>query len=205
LAKSRPSRTSGELKSDFLHVIDSHRWLAVSGCIWNLVKPKAPGAFKESVEKLVPNIGVMARDSVLLHARSLIKFYKNVEGRDGTDILLKDFGVSISSPIERRLERRDKQIEVHLLHLTHYRDPKYRAAIANPRVQRPDWNKQTSKVAELILTALKNCSKCPPRWAQAFARLHWACCELYRNKFFEWPKELGNRKDVYAYLRRLGL
>jgi hypothetical protein len=108
LAKSRPSRTSGELKSDFLHVIDSHRWLAVSGCIWNLVKPKAPGAFKESVEKLVPNIGVMARDSVLLHARSLIKFYKNVEGRDGTDILLKDFGVSISSPIERRLERREQ-------------------------------------------------------------------------------------------------
>jgi len=29
--------TTLELKAAFFHVIDDHRWLAASGCAWNLV------------------------------------------------------------------------------------------------------------------------------------------------------------------------
>ena len=112
-------------KAAFLHVIDDHRWLAASGCAWRLVGADAVNGTKTEADRLLPNIDVMIRDCLLLHARSLIKFYRN-NGRKKTDILLGDFEISINPSLEVKLERYEKPIEVHLLHLTDWRDCEYR-------------------------------------------------------------------------------
>jgi hypothetical protein len=96
-------------------------------------------------------------------------------------------------------------MEVHLLHLTHYRDPTYRARLGKPNVQRYDWDKETTTIAELIFTALKHCSTCSPLWAQAFGQLHAACDDLYRDKSFAWPDHLAEPGDVHANLTGIGL
>jgi hypothetical protein len=57
---------------------------------------------KREAHKLLPNIDVMILDSLLLHARSLIKFYRS----DGpsNDILLSDFAVPIEPLLNTRLK-----------------------------------------------------------------------------------------------------
>jgi hypothetical protein len=84
----------------FFHLIDSYRWLAASGCAWNLVGPG--GTQDGKFDQDLPNINVMVLDCLLLHARSLIKFYRNNSGCL-TDIVLSDF---LTSPTLPALKRR---------------------------------------------------------------------------------------------------
>jgi hypothetical protein len=92
--------TNLDKKDTFFHVIDSHRWLAASGCAWNLIKPG--GKQQSDFDKALPNIQVMVRDCLLLHARSLINFYTDYTNRkkDCTDILLRDYGISKGPTVE---------------------------------------------------------------------------------------------------------
>ena len=95
--------TQLNLRSAFLHVIDGHRWLAASARTWNVVGPHVTGQAKENIHRLLPNIDVTALDSVLMRARLLIKFYRNVSQRDN-DILLGDFRLAPS--MEARFQPR---------------------------------------------------------------------------------------------------
>ena len=80
-------------KGAFFQVIDSHWWLAASGCAWKIAGPDATEIEeKNEVHRLLPNIVVMIRDCLLLHARSLIKFYRCSKRHD-TDIVLCDVGI----------------------------------------------------------------------------------------------------------------
>ena len=137
-------------RSAFLHVIDGHRWFATSARTWNVVGPQASGAVKMESHRLLPNIDVTALDSVLMRARLLIKFYRNVSQRDN-DILLRDFGLSLSDALNSSLARFEHPIEVHLLHLNDWRDPQYRSLNAfgtDSNRGRLDWNVETNSLID---------------------------------------------------------
>src|ERR1700690_1141748 len=116
---------------------------------------------------MVPNIDVMALDSVMVHGRALINFYTNHGGP--TDILLKNFGCVIDSWTERRLAELRRPIEVHLLHITNWRDTGYRLAYSTDfQTYRYDWNREASRMVALLHRALRSASKPPGDWRVPF-------------------------------------
>jgi len=204
-----PGMVQLDPKAAFLHVIEDHRWLAVSGCSWNLVGANAANETKEEAHRLLPNIDVAILDSLLSHARSLIDFYtKDSARRD--DIRLGDFNLSLDQPLSADLAKYKKPIEVHLLHLTNWRDLAFRTQ--NPcgsaaTTDRPNWNGEASKIVELIIEkALRKVSEQGTTgWPLAFKALFEASRERYRNKSFAWPTDLAEKSDVERLLTRLGL
>jgi hypothetical protein len=198
------------LREAFVHVIDSHRWLAASGCAWNLVGPNAKGEAKQKAHELVPNVDVLARDTLLLHARSLIDFYTKGCQPGSTDIVLCDFGsLKVNATIRQQLEQYKNPIEVHLLHLTDWRDTAHRGLHASSQQggtrQRTDWDSQASVAAESILGALKYTSEQPGPWQTPFKDLYDASNTRYRDKAHPWPANLCEPTDVYNYLIGCGL
>lgn len=204
--------TTLDRKAAFFHVIDSHRWLAASGCAWNLVGANAANETKEEANRLLQNIGVMVRDCLLAHARSLCKFYRNA-GRPGkanhTDILLSDFGINpIDAGLSGRLETYERSIEVHLFHLTDWRDPKYRASKATGKLaakNRVDWDSEAPLIVTSILESLNYVSGQNGKWQQPFGALYTASTERYQDNSSTWPANLCEWADVERYLTGLGL
>lgn len=196
-------------KAAFLHVIDDHRWLSASGCAWNLVGANAANETKGEADRLLPNIDVAILDSLLVHARSLIDFYtKGPQG--GTDITLGDFNLSLDQPLSADLAKYKRPIEVHLLHLTNWRDLDFRttrSTVSAATADRPNWNSEAREIAELIIEkALREVSvKGTTGWPLAFKALFEASRERYRNKSFAWPTDLAEKSDVEQFLTRLGL
>ena len=199
--------TTLDLKDAFFHVINDHRWLAASGCSWNLAGPNAANETKAEADRLLPNIEVMIQDSLLLHARSLIDFYTNNQKRK-EDICLSDFKVPINQTLCGKLETYKKPIEVHLLHLTDWRDSDYRRGRqtgAGANKARPDWNHETTSIVELVFEALEDVSKQNGAWQQPFCTLYAASTKRYRNKSYDWPRDLCEKPNVDQYLKNLGL
>jgi len=196
--------SSLDLGEAFVHVINEHRWLAASACSWNLVGPKAHSRLKTEAHDLLPNIDVAALDSVLLHARALIDFYSN-HGKP-QDILLRNFGRSIAVGVEAALVLYKRPIEVHLLHITNWRDRGYRLAYSQSAATlRPDWNQKTSRLVRLLHSALRSAASAPGDWRAPFKELYSASKNRCREKSFVWPKHLGESSDVLEYLDSLNL
>ena len=199
--------TTLDRKAAFFHVIDAHRWLAVSGCAWNLLGAGAENATEKAADQLVPNISVMARDGLLVRARALIKFYRNI-GRK-TDIILSDFGVpAINQSFDRALEDYEHSIEVHLLHITDWRDFDYRSLNvtgSGATRGRPDWDRDAVSIVALIFETLKWVSEQSVAWQPPFKELYNASTARYRDKSHTWPANLREKSDVEQYLRSLGL
>jgi hypothetical protein len=200
--------TTLDLKAAFFHVIDPHRWLAASACAWNLVGKDASNGTKEAAHNLVPNIDVFVRDCLLLHARLLIKFYRSVKTRD-TDILLCDFKIPrIPRPLDKGLADFENSIEVHLLHLTDWRDGDYRKqdAVGNDaKRDRRDWDHEVIPLVNLIFATLKHVSEQEGDWQQPFQDLYQASTQRYGNKSCDWPATLCEKSDVNRYLEDRGL
>jgi hypothetical protein len=201
--------TTIDLREAFFHVIDSHRWLAASGCAWNLVGPNGKDEAKERAHELLPNVDVLARDTLLLHARSLIDFYTKSSQPTSTDIVLCDFGgPSVNSKIHQQLEQYKKPIEVHLFHLTDWRDPAHRNLLAigqQGNRQRPDWDKEAIQIVHLILDALKYVTGQPGSWQIPFKNLYDSSTGRFQDKSYSWPANLGEWEDVEKYLASCGL
>ncbi len=199
--------TQLNLRSAFLHVIDGHRWFAASARTWNIVGPHATGALKAETHKVLLNIDVTTLDSVLMRARLLIKFYRNVSQRDN-DILLKDFTLSLSNALDSALNRFEHPIEVHLLHLTDWRDRQYRMLNAfggNANRGRLDWNVETNVLVDTLFSALKYVSEQAEPWAKAFQELYAAAYQRSSDDLFPWPLFLSEWPDMDAHLASLGL
>lgn len=194
-----------DLGEAFVHVVNEHRWLSASACSWKLIGPKAARTpLKIKAHELVPNIDVMALDSVLLHARALIDFYTNI-GRS-CDVLLKNFGLTIDTPIVSALSNFKRPIEVHALHITNWRDISYRIAYSSDMsTLRPDWNKETSKLVTTLYKALRFVSNQGGDWRIPFRELYKASRARYSDKSFVWPKHLGEKADIFHYLDGLNL
>lgn len=202
-----------DLKDAFLHLIYDYRYLATAGYAWQTVGPSGNQEDQDKANDLVPEIGSLAQDSLLVHARSLIDFYTKTAGRD-TDVLLTDFHSAgympaISSTLETQLGSYKNSIEVHALHLTTWRDVTYRAAntttTAGAARQRPNWNTDNQKIAQLLLDALEEISKISGAWQQPFTELYNAATKRLADGKFDWPKNLTEKQDVTAYLTGLGL
>jgi hypothetical protein len=196
-------------KAAFLHVINDHRWLVAGGCSWNLLMANnGKNDVRTAADALLPDVVVAVRDCVLLQARSLIDFYTKCHARE-TDILLCDFnGLSIEPALKDALEGYKQSIEVHLLHLTAWRDLDYRTKHATGQyanATRRDWNKEVAPLAASILAALKCASEKSSRWSKPFTDLYEASLSRYQNKSFDWPPYLGEKLAVVQYLDKCGL
>jgi hypothetical protein len=176
--------------------------------MWNLVGPNGPAGAKKETDRLLPNCDVMARDCLLVHARSLIKFYRN-SSRRITDIILSDFRVpAVDVSLSDRLESFECSIEVHLLHLTDWRDSDYRRLNATSRDakrDRVDWDRDATSIVDLIFEALKHVSRHGGAWQRPFKDLLDATSARYRDSSFAWPANLGEKAEVEHYLTALGL
>lgn len=202
--------TTLDLKKSFFHVIDPHRWLAVSGYAWNLVGHSAHGDTKKKAHELLPNVDVLARDTLLMHARSLIDFYTKNCQPGSTDILVCDFGgLKVGTTIHHQLEQYKNPVEVHLLHLTDWRDPIYCSQHLTSHTgssrQRPNWNSEASAVVDLIFDALKNISQQTGAWQTPFKELYKASTSQLQNASYVWPTNLCEWFDVEKYLISCGL
>jgi hypothetical protein len=163
---------------------------------------------RTAADNLLPDVTVAVRDCALSQARSLIDFYTKCHARD-TDILLCDFnGLSIEPALKDALEGYKQSIQVHLLHLTAWRDLDYRTKHATGKyanATRRDWDTELAQLAVSILAALKCASEKSSRWSKPFTDLHAACLSRYQNKTFPWPPDLGEKLAVDQYLDRCGL
>jgi hypothetical protein len=195
LRKLKPERA-------FLHIINDHRWLAASGCSWNLLMAnKGDNPVRTEADKLLPDVIVAVRDCVLLQARSLIDFYTKCRAQD-TDILLCDFhGLSIDPIFKDRLEKYKKPIEVHLLHLTAWRDRDYRQHAT--REYRPNWDEEIPGLVVSVIEALKCVSEKGSRWKEPFTELYNACLRRYEDKSSKWPAILDEESAVEGYLMQV--
>jgi hypothetical protein len=203
--------TTLDKKKAFLHVVDAHHWLAAGGYAWNLVGPGGPR--EEAFNDDLPNIVVMIRDACLLHARSLIDFYTKKPSKDGirdTDILLSDFASVTQFQDGQELAKYKKAVELHLLHLTEFRDADFRSEYQTTKDQlpteRPNWDSDLRPLIEKLLGCLLSVSSMPAgdRWPEAFKKLHEASISRYKDKA-EWPSEFNDNGNLAAYLNSLGL
>jgi hypothetical protein len=157
----------------------------------------------------VPGAGVLLQDSLLLHARALIEFYLPDNPFD-TNIVHNDFGLPApGATIQSQLKRYRRPIEVHLGHLTAWRDVDYRQAHASTTYgrerQRSDWNIQNPKIVSLIFDALDEVSRPNGSWSQPFRELHTASLAALKDPSTDWPTHLTEKMDVEQYVQGLGL
>jgi hypothetical protein len=59
----------------FVHVVYEYRYFALAGRAWRLFGPSGSSEDQKEANKLLPGIGVLFQDSLLMHARLLIDFY----------------------------------------------------------------------------------------------------------------------------------
>ena len=168
----------------FFHLVYEYRYLALAGRAWRHFGPNGTPNEQQSANALQPGIGVLIQDSLLAHARLLIDFYTNQSGN--TDIVIGDFRFpGVSATLHKSLIRYKNPIEVHLLHLTVWRDRDYRLSqrttskgrerrrIHLESPQRPD--RHVAGGALRTALAREGCD-----WHEPFQHLHQRDCHPER-------------------------
>ncbi len=123
---------------------------------------------------------------------------------------MKDFGVpAIDNSLDQNLKDYENSIEVHLLHLTDWRDLDYRNLhLTGPGATRShrDRDREASPIVEkLLFECLKHASEQSGPWQPPFKELYDASAARYRDKSFVWPAKLSEKSDVEQFLRGFGL
>jgi len=108
------------------------------------------------------------------------------------------------------LIRYKNPIEVHLLHLTVWRDPDYRLSQRTTSIgrerRRIDWNRHNDRIVTLLVGALRTVSgRKGCDWREPFQHLHHSVTAILNDDAPDLPVDLLERRDVEAYLRSLGL
>lgn len=139
----------------------------------------------------------------MLHTRTLIEFFYPKNPRR-TDINITCF-ISSNSTTCRKLQILKKQIEVHVLHITDWRDSIIRSKSNRADIQRPDWNKENGKIFNCLIKLLEDLSnRLTSPWSEALKNLKNVSEGRFKNgSKYNWPKELGEEKDVKTYLQNL--
>ncbi|MFB8276952.1 hypothetical protein [Nocardia colli] len=199
-------------KYAFLHVINDYRYLALAARGWKLYGYGADAQDEKKANELLPGIGVVLLDSVLLHSRALIEFYMARSGQprrgDITDIRLSDFdGLAIDAALWKKIAAYKKGVEVHVLHITSWRDTAYRTG--DTLHARPDWDKEATPLVELIFDGLQDvankAAQAGSKWAKPLSDLHAASRSVLSGPSCDWPVDLAEKSDVTAYLVAHGL
>jgi hypothetical protein len=211
---ARPPRAQQGSTSDadrFYALIYDYRYLSLSGHAWKRFGPDGRRQDQVAANQLLPGIGVLIQDSLLLHARSLIDFYTKTPAPNSTDIVLANFQLPpVADPLRSLLKGYKQPIEVHLLHLTDWRDVAYRTAERatsdGKKRQRPDWNRENAQLVELLLRALNRVSRSSANpWTEPFQHLHRTARAVVDGAAADLPEELLEHDDVFDYLRPFGL
>ncbi len=199
----------------FLHVVYEYRYFALAAKGWNQFGSSGTSEARQAAGDLLPGIGVLIQDSLLMHARLLIDFYtKNPStknsSQNNTDILLADFGLpALKRKLRECLEKYKKPIEVHLLHMTVWRDVDYRkqqdTTTKGKDRQRCDWNIHNRRIIRLLLRALDDVSKSPLNWGVPFRHLYCSVKSILDNTSTDLPTELLEKPNIMAYLKARGL
>ena len=193
----------GKLETYF-HLIYEYRSLANAAFAFKKVGDKKvpdDNKVKQAANNLMPEIGSIIQDSLLMHVRTLIEFYSPSNSARSSDINMSIF----SSTRLRNLKSVKRQIEVHVLHLTAYRDTDYRRDKPS-NVQRPkDWTEVNMNVVEDLVEELKAFSDTvSDPWKVALLYLAYATQErLDKGAEYLWPSNLGEKHDVLKYISSL--
>lgn len=203
-------------KHAFLLVCNDHRWLVRAADNWKRLKAGLPehASAVSLADNFLPNLDVAVLSSVLQYARSLVEFYVPGRSPDARDIIVEDFDTRVSGTTQQTLIRYKPSIEVHLLHLTAWRDVDYRTSHRNDTQgknlnygeerQRLDWNTEVPNIAAALASACREAANNASAWQGPFTRLADAIRQLERDPR-SWPPELTEKADVVRYLRQLGL
>lgn len=194
----------------FFQLLYEYRYLALAGRGWRHFGPDGTRSEQRSANAFQPGIGVLIQNSLLVHARVLIDFYTKTSS-SGTDIVVSALRFpSCSATMSRSLIRYKHPIEVHLLHLTVWRDRDCRASQRTTgkgrRRQRIDWNRHNDRIVTLLVGALHTVShrrSCD--WPKPFQHLHRSVRGILNDEASDLPANLLAKPDVEAYLRDLGL
>lgn len=197
----------------FVHVCNDHRWLARAADNWaRLATPNAEQAcFAGALDRFLPDVRVAIQSSALHYARSLIEFYVPKKEKP-EDIRISDFDTAVSSATASELWKYKAAIDVHLLHLTAWRDADYRVKYRDwgkgrsygEVRQRWDWDEEIATIARVITAACAEAAENATLWKPPFSRL----AEAVRNGVRGaegWPSELSELQVVERYLAELGL
>ena len=188
----------------FFHLIYEYRCLANAAYAWNKFgDPSSENKEKENASKLIPEVSTIIQDSLLLHARALIEFFYPDSYRK-TDINITRFIASNSSCMSYLINLK-KSIEVHVLHITDWRDSVIREKSNRVDIQRKEWNKENKKIFDRLIKLLEDLSnKLTFPWNEALKSLGNASEERFRKgPYFNWPKNLGEKEYVKEYLQNL--
>ena len=182
----------------FVHVVYEHRYFAVAAGSWErYAKQSSSNEDWAGVTSVVPGIGVMIRDSLLLHSRNLLEFYA-AESPKSTDIKVTDF--DLPSP-EAAADLSNE--------FTAWRDVTYRELLsASPQGDsraRPEWDFETCRLVSRLFDCLDKTAGIPGKWQTPFVRLNSASRALKDNPAAIWPAELAEAADISEFLRSLGL
>ena len=205
-----------QARNAFLHVVNEHRWLATSACSMALMQEHP--AVRDRARHVLGNVDVAVSGATLLYARSLIEFYTkgSPEAKPGTgrprqpiDIVIEDFGTGIGDGTYWVLVRIKASIDVHLLHLTAWRDVDYRSdpknALARPTASRLNWNREHPEIVGRINDALAEAASLATDWTVPLESLHKAATERLNDQDFDWPANLTGKSAVFSFLDRSGL
>jgi len=217
MAKSKKRKLSSEkerelsLNEMFDHLVYGYRYLATAAYAWKFLKNQAKDEEKNEIDRLIPEATTIIQDSLLLHARTLIEYYLPLNSKKReTDLHISDFlpNFSMDNDRSKELEEIKKQIEVHILHLTKWRDSQYRKG-GDDRVQRPDWNDVNNKIFGLLTEPLEGAVKNLPdswenhSWKEDFKKLKEdfkKLAEATKGRFekgslYNWP-DFGGKEDI---------
>ncbi len=191
----------------FLHLIYDYRYIALAAFAWRKYGVSGAPSDLDEINHLIPGVGVIIQDSLLLHARALVDFYTK-GASDDTDILLEDFGFApIASGRKARLKQYKPSVELNLMHLTAYRDKDFRrhnpTTLRGTPSKRINWNKADSKLIDEFVDVLRVTPKRRGAWSRPFQDLYKAV-ESEIGAPGNWPKHLSEKSAVNVYLRKQG-
>lgn len=190
----------------FFHLIYEYRCLANAAYAWNKFgDPSSENKEKENDSKLIPEVSTIIQDSLLLHARALIEFfYPDNYSKRETDINITRF-IALNSSCENDLINLKRAIEVHVLHMTDWRDPSIREQSSRVDIQRKEWDKENKEIFDRLIRLLEDLSnRLTFPWNEALKSLKNASEERFKKgACFNWPKNLGEKENVKKYLQNL--
>jgi hypothetical protein len=173
---------------------------------WNEYGPGGAPADQQAANGVINGIGVVVQDSLLTHTRALIDFFLETKNQD-TDIYLSDFGrppLSIST--RTQLDHFKHSIELHVLHITAYRDPTFRrnnpiTAHGNHPTDRIRFQNHNPVIAQALIDALGTSALSSGQWQKPFKDLHDTTIAMITNPD-KIPAKLSAPTEIRRYLSR---
>ncbi len=153
------STISPNINEQLEHLEAEYRYLSQACYAWNKLVVNPTTELTKYIDTEFAELSTIIQDSILVHTRTLIEYYKG-RGRSD-DIKIQDILENQEDSIifcnyicdNNLLQNLKKQIEVHFLHITYNRDLKYRSG-QSANKGRPNFNEVNASIFPLMLELL---------------------------------------------------